>query len=122
VQELARVLFRSRAGSYLPKVLLVGDDIDPTNLDELVWAFATRNHPEQDQYLFHGESVLPLVAFLRPEERKAARGTKVIYDCLATESGDPSELPRRSSFRFAWPAEIQQKVRDNWHRYGFAEP
>jgi 4-hydroxy-3-polyprenylbenzoate decarboxylase len=122
VQELARLLFRSRAGSYMPKVILVGDDIDATNLDELVWAFATRHHPEKEQYLFPDESVLPLVAYLRPDERKAARGTKVIYNCLPTEEEIAGQEPKRSSFRFAWPREIQENVIKNWKRYGFADP
>jgi 4-hydroxy-3-polyprenylbenzoate decarboxylase len=122
VHELARILFRGRAGSYIPKVILVGDDIDPANLDELVWAFATRNHPAEGQFLFHGESVLPLVAFLNAEERKTARGTKVIYNCLCDEFLPPEQVLRRSSFRYAWPREVQEKVIRDWKRYGFVEP
>jgi 4-hydroxy-3-polyprenylbenzoate decarboxylase len=120
VAELARVLFRSRAGSYIPKVILMGDDIDPSNLGDLVWAFATRNRPE-GQCLFHGEKMLPLVAFLRARERQEARGTKVIYNCL-TEAEDPAEpAPRRSSFRYAWPEQVRARVIENWKAYGFSE-
>jgi 4-hydroxy-3-polyprenylbenzoate decarboxylase len=121
VKELAGILFRGRAGSFIPKVLLMGDDIDPTNLDELVWAFATRNHPEKGQVLFPNEKMLPLVAFLDKEERLAARGAKVIYNCLPPEDQSPEQAPRRSSFRFLWPLEIQQRVIENWQRYGFSE-
>jgi 4-hydroxy-3-polyprenylbenzoate decarboxylase len=122
VRELAAILFRGRAGSFIPKVILLGDDVDPTNLDELVWAFATRNHPEKGYVLFPNEKMLPLVAFLGKEERLAARGTKVIYNCLPAEDQPPEQAPRRSSFRFLWPAEIQRKVIENWQRYGFSEP
>jgi 4-hydroxy-3-polyprenylbenzoate decarboxylase len=122
IQDLADTLFRSRAGSLIPKILLVGDDIDPTNLDELVWAFATRNHPERGQFLYHEEKMLPLVAFLGKEERKEARGTKVIYNCLPPEDCRPDEAPRRSSFRFLWPREIQERVIMNWQRYGYNDP
>ena len=122
VRELGRILFRSRAGSFIPKVILVGDDIDPSNLQELVWAFATRNHPERGQVLFPNESVLPLVAFLSQEERQARRGTKVIYNCLPLEQQTAEETPRRSSFRFLWPAETQKRVIDNWERYGYSSP
>jgi 4-hydroxy-3-polyprenylbenzoate decarboxylase len=121
VHELAGILFRGRAGSFVPKVILVSDDVDPTNLDELVWAFATRNHPDKGQVLFPGEKMLPLVAFLGKEERLAARGTKVIYNCLPAEDQAPEQAPRRSSFRFLWPAEIQRRVVENWRRYGFSE-
>jgi 4-hydroxy-3-polyprenylbenzoate decarboxylase len=120
VGELGGALFRSRTGSFLPKVILVEDDVDPTNLDELVWAFATRNHPQRGQFLFLDRSMLPLVAFLDEDERKAGRCTKVIYDCLRPD-GPPEQAPRRSSFRFAWPRAVQERVLANWRRYGYAD-
>jgi 4-hydroxy-3-polyprenylbenzoate decarboxylase len=119
-RDLGRILFASRAGSFVPKVLLMDDDVDPENLEELVWAFATRNHPGRGEHLFHDERMLPLVAFLDEEERRVARGTKVIYNCLVPE-GPPEQRARRSSFRYLWPAEIQQRVIANWRRYGFDE-
>ena len=118
-RELGRVLFRSRSGSFIPKVILVGDDIDPSNLDELVWAFATRNHPERGCVLFPDEKVLPLLAFLGADERKIARGAKVIYNCLPAADGPAEQAAKRSSFRYLWPKEIQEKVIANWKRYGF---
>jgi 4-hydroxy-3-polyprenylbenzoate decarboxylase len=121
VRQLGELLFRSRTGSFIPKVILTGDDIDPANLDELVWAFATRNHPENGQTLFPNENVLPLVAFLTDEERKTKRGMKVIYNCLASAERTTEQTPRRSSFRFLWPYEVQQKVLANWQRYGYRE-
>lgn len=121
IQELGRILFQSRSGSFLPKVLLMADDIDPTNLDELVWAFATRHHPERGHFLFPNQPVLPLVAFLGKDERTNARGTKVIYNCLPAAAGPEELAPRRSSFRYLWPREIQEKVIKNWRAYGFAE-
>jgi 4-hydroxy-3-polyprenylbenzoate decarboxylase len=120
VHDLAEVLFRSRSGSFIPKVILIGDDIDPANLDELTWAFATRHHPEHGVFLFPNQPMLPLIAHLTDAERRAARGTKVIYNCLP--SGDGLErAAKRSSFRFLWPQEIQEKVVSNWVRYGFGE-
>src|SRR5207253_5912932 len=96
---LGEIVFRSRSGSFIPKVILIGDDIDPTNLDELVWAFATRNHPERGQFLFPDQSVLPLVAFLGKDERKVGRGTKVIYNCLRPDDA-PDQAPRTTPSRF----------------------
>jgi 4-hydroxy-3-polyprenylbenzoate decarboxylase len=122
VQELAAALFRTRSGSFLPKVIVLEDDIDPTNLDEVVWAFATRCHPERDQMLFPGEPMLPLVAYLSPAERKQAHGTKVVYNGLPPDDVPAEQRPKRSSFRYAWPREIQQRVIENWQRYGYSEP
>jgi 4-hydroxy-3-polyprenylbenzoate decarboxylase len=120
-RHLGSILFRSRSGSFVPKVILIGDDIDPANLDELVWAFATRNHPERGCVLFPDQPVLPLVAFLGADERAARRCTKVIYNCLSEIDRLTEPAPRRSSFRHLWPREIQDKVLANWRRYGFEE-
>jgi 4-hydroxy-3-polyprenylbenzoate decarboxylase len=121
VRELAEVLFRSRAGGLMPKILLLDDDIDPANLDEVVWAFATRCHPQRGQFLFADQDVLPLVGFLSPAERQQRRTTKVIYHGLRLEDLPPEKLPLRSSFRYAWPRELQEKVIQNWRRYGYSD-
>lgn len=122
VKELGAALFRTRSGSFLPKVIVLEDDIDSANLDEVVWAFATRCHPERDTFLFPGEGMLPLVAYLSPEERNLARGTKVIYNGLPPDDLPPEQIPRRSSFRYLWPPEIQEKVVKNWKHYGYSDP
>jgi 4-hydroxy-3-polyprenylbenzoate decarboxylase len=66
--------------------------------------------------------VLPLVAFLDAEERKQARGTKVVYNCLLPDDLPAEQRPRRSSFRHLWPSEIQEKVIRDWKRFGYADP
>jgi 4-hydroxy-3-polyprenylbenzoate decarboxylase len=119
LQDLAAALFRSRAGAFVPKIIVLDDDIDAANLDEVVWAFATRCHPERGQLIFPDEGMLPLVAFLNPAERKRARGAKAIYNGLRPDDEPLSEKPRRSSFRFLWPQEVQEKVVKNWKAYGY---
>lgn len=121
VRDLAERLFQSRAGSLIPKIFLVDEDIDPTNLDEVIWATATRCHPGHGPVLFRDQRVLPLVAFLTPDERSTARGTKVIYNCLLPDGGRPDRAVRRSSFRYLWPREIQERVVQNWQRYGYGD-
>ncbi len=119
-RTLGETLFRSRCGSFIPKVILLDDDIDPTDLDEVVWAFATRCHPQRDLLLFPNQPVLPLVAFLTREERSLGRATKAVYNGLTPDDLAPEELPRRSSFRHLWPREIQEKVLRNWNEYGYS--
>ncbi len=53
VDQLAGLLFHSRAGSVIPKIILTTDDIDPTtNVEEVFWALSTMCHPVRDQYIF----------------------------------------------------------------------
>jgi 4-hydroxy-3-polyprenylbenzoate decarboxylase len=121
VKTLAEALFRSRSGSFIPKVILLEDDVDATNLEEVVWAFATRCHPARDQFLFPDENILPLVAYLSPDERRRSCGTKVIYSCLPSDDLPTDESRRRSSFRYSWPKEIQEKVVRQWQQFGYAD-
>jgi 4-hydroxy-3-polyprenylbenzoate decarboxylase len=121
VSVLGESLFRTRSGGFIPKVILLDDDIDATDLDEVIWAFATRCHSEKGQFLFPNQKMLPLVAFLTPEERKQAAGVKVIYSGLTPDDLPDDQLPRRSSFRFLWPKEIQEKVVKNWKLYGYGD-
>lgn len=50
-RKIGDIVFAGKAGFGVPKVLLVEDDIDITDVNDVVWAFATRGHPE------HGESL-----------------------------------------------------------------
>lgn len=116
--EIGRAVFASRGGSYIPKVIIMDDDIDPGNLSQLIWAFATRHHPDRrialaDQYMF------PLVAYLSQEEKNASVSTRVIYNCLTPFHNWPKEVrPVEASFR-GYSKALQQHVIENWENYGF---
>ncbi len=120
-QQIGEALLGSKAGMGTPKYLVVNDDVDVTNLGELVWAFATRNHPgAQGEVVFNEQATNPLVAFLTSAEKMSAHTTKIIYNCLPPDEWG-ERLPVRSSFAHAYPAEVQARVRANWAAYGFTE-
>jgi 4-hydroxy-3-polyprenylbenzoate decarboxylase len=121
VRELAEVVFHSRAGALIPKIILLGDDIDPADLEKVVWAYTTRSHPVYGRFLFPDQEVLPLLAFLSLPEREARRCTKVIDHGLPLDDVPDGQRPRRSSFRHSTPAAIQEMVLSNWHRYGYCD-
>ncbi len=120
-QEIGNVLFQTKAGMGTPKYLVVNDDIDLTNLNEVVWAFATRNHPgPAGETVFNNESTNPLVAFLSSDEKQSMHTTKTIYNCLPPDEWQ-GKLPKRSSFHGTYPLELQEKVLANWQAYGFQQ-
>ena len=89
-ENIGKAVFASKGGSYVPKVIVVDDDIDPSNLSQLVWAIATRHHPDTrvtipNQYIF------PLVAYLSAKEKADAVSTRVIYNCLTPFHSWPEE-------------------------------
>jgi UbiD family decarboxylase len=118
-RTIGKIAFDTKLGSQIPKMMVVHDDIDPTDLQELIWAFATRCHPGEGEVVFHHAPVYPLIAFTTKSEKTTHDGTKCVYNCLGPEDwGDT--LPERSSFRFAYPKDLQEKVLANWQAYGFA--
>lgn len=119
-RKVADILFEKKGGMGTPKYIVVNDDIDITNTKEVVWAFATRNHPgTQGELVYNDENTNPLVAYIDDSEKGALRTTKVIYNCLDPEHLK-GKLPKRSSFHFTYPESLQAKVLRNWKTYGYA--
>ena len=120
-RRVADILFEKKGGMGTPKYIVVNDDIDITDTREVVWAFATRNHPgSQGNLLYNDENTNPLVAYLGDDEKGRLRTTKVIYDCLDPEHLH-GKLPLRSSFRHIFPQELQDKVLRDWAAYGYRQ-
>ncbi|MBW2370797.1 MAG: UbiD family decarboxylase, partial [Deltaproteobacteria bacterium] len=84
-----------------------------------LWAFATRCHTKTGTRSFPEQYVVPLVAFLEPEEKEAAVCTKVVYDCRWPREWPEDYVPIRSSFDTMWPVDIQNKVLTRWKAYGY---
>jgi 4-hydroxy-3-polyprenylbenzoate decarboxylase len=117
--RIGEIVFAGKAGFGVPKVLLVEDDIDITNVDEVVWAFATRAHPEHGEVHFPAESTAALSVYLSEVEQHTYRAGKVVYNCLLADLFPAARRPTKGSFTNSWPAEIRQRVLDNWHKYGY---
>ena len=118
-RKIGEILFATKAGTNLPKVIVSPDDIDPSNTRELVWAFATRCHPTIGNVTFDHGAAPSLIAYLRSGEKMSGATSKVVYNCLPPEEWD-GELPVRSSFAHAYPAQVRERVIANWHAYGFS--
>jgi UbiD family decarboxylase len=118
-RRVGEVVFATKAGIVLPKIIVHLDDIDPTDLRELVWSFATRCHPMLGNVTFGSVPAPPLIAYLRASEKMSASTGKVIYNCLPPDEwGD--KLPTRSSFAHAYPEEIRRRVLSRWEAFGLS--
>lgn len=109
------IIFNSKPGVDIPKVLLVDDDIDPSDSDQVMWAFSTRCHPQRDAHFFQHQKTLPLLHYLKAGEKKDMSSTKVIFNALLP-GFDPCEI---SGFKYNVPKEMQEKVLSNWSKYGY---
>lgn len=116
--EIGQTVFATKAGSYVPKVLVMDDDIDPSDINQVVWALATRHHPDK-RIAMAGQTVLPLVAYLDAREKSEAVTTKVVYNCLMPFGNWPEDKqPIEASFR-SYSEELRNHVIKNWEKYGF---
>ncbi|MCB5908935.1 UbiD family decarboxylase [Streptomyces pinistramenti] len=119
VDSVAHVLFASHPGWLVPKVILVADDIDITDIDQVVWAMATRYHPGTGEYGFPHAPGIPMVPYLTPEEAAEGRGGKAVISCLQPAQFHGTTHGSTASFRTSYPRSLQQYVIDNWARYGY---
>jgi 4-hydroxy-3-polyprenylbenzoate decarboxylase len=118
VHTLSSAIWGTKVGVYRPVVIVVGDDVDVTNMDEVMWALTTRVHPVRDIHVKKRAPSHALFPFLSPEERATHTGAAVCYD--ATFPFEWKEnTPRIADFEHAWPEEIQNLVLSRWKEYGF---
>ncbi|HWP60762.1 MAG TPA: UbiD family decarboxylase [Candidatus Acidoferrales bacterium] len=68
------------AGNHLGRyVVVVDEDIDPTDLNEVIWAIGTRSNPERDIDIIRNTYSSPLDP-IYPKQGKIAFGSRAIID------------------------------------------
>lgn len=115
VDAVAETLFSSHAGWLVPKVILVDDDIDVTDIRQVVWALATRSHPGTGHHHYPQAPGIPMVPYLTPEEAGSARGGKSVTSCLLPDGFRGTT----ASFEGSFPRALREHVVGNWARYGY---
>lgn len=118
-RRIADIVFAGKPGINAPKTLLIENDIDITNLTEVVWAFATRAHPEHGEFHFPDLPSDQLAIYLDETEARSFRAGKVIHNCLLGDRFPAGQRPVKGTLANGWPAEIQQRVLTSWHAYGY---
>lgn len=114
-RAVAEAVAASKAGMWAARLLLLDDDIDPTDANETMWAFATRSHPVDRQYVVDEKPIVPLMLGYSAAERQAAAGPLKAYDCLLPTD---DSRPRRTAFTHNYPAEIQRRITEQFREYG----
>ncbi|MFE8991241.1 UbiD family decarboxylase [Streptomyces collinus] len=115
--EVGRAAYRARPRHIVPKVIVVEDDVDPADITQVVWAVATRAHPNET-IVVPDMPTLPLVGYLSEKERRNARTDKVVFDCLPRDDWSATGRPVRANFA-QFPAELRRQVLDRWSEYGY---
>ncbi|KAF7556567.1 hypothetical protein G7Z17_g1306 [Cylindrodendrum hubeiense] len=117
--KVGHTVFGSKPGFYIPKVYLVGDDIDPTNLKDIIWASATRCQPRVNEFFFDQYPNIGLIPYVSHGDRIGQFHYKVVRCCLFPEEFSHELEWREASFKNNYPQELQNKIERQWTTYGF---
>jgi UbiD family decarboxylase len=72
--QAANLLMSTNNGLMNGKyAIVVDDDVDPTDLNEVMWAVATRTDPSRNMHLLHGLATIPLDPANEPGQRTMPR-------------------------------------------------
>lgn len=115
--RIAHCIWGTELGQWSVKVVVVDDDVDPSNLKEVLHAFATKCHPIRGTLVAPNAPGNIVTPYMSPEERALGKTCLVAYDCTWPKEWDV--VPTRSSFKDIYPKELQAKVLESWKEYGF---
>jgi len=118
-KKIGETLFPTKTGFGVPKVILVEDDFDFTDVGQVVWAFASRAHPHHGEIYFPGQAQNNLPVFLDPDEKFTYHATKVIHNCLLGDRFLGEDRPVAADLQHGWPVEIRDRVLQNWNKFGY---
>jgi 4-hydroxy-3-polyprenylbenzoate decarboxylase len=124
-RQLAETAIGTRGPGYPVKTFVVlEEDVDPANLQEVVWAWDGRNErsPEGQAYI-DGVINWPMTPYIFPATGDYPQGwakTRVVHNCLPPKG---VTRPGRTGFKHNYKPALQQHVLANWESDGFpADP
>lgn len=119
-RRIADVVYSSKVGHPVKTIIVCEDDIDPSNLAELVWAIDGRNdRGERGQIRIGNNFGWPMSPYVHPDRDNFPRGweaTSVVWNCLPRR-GEPK--PPRTKFTENYSETLRHKVIANWESDGF---
>ncbi len=119
--RIASGVWASSVGHFVVKIIIVDDDVDPTNMREVLHAWSTKCHPIRGTTVIPQAVLTPAYPYYSPEEVRYNQGVNVYYDCTFPRRWPKEHIAVRSSFRDIYPKEVQEKVLANWSKYGFKD-
>ncbi|CVK90771.1 hypothetical protein FPRO04_08777 [Fusarium proliferatum] len=115
------VVFCTKAGLLIHRLILVGQDIDIYKGEDVMWAFSTRCRPNDDETFFDNVRGFTLIPYMGHGTGSPVQGGKVVSDALmpseySTGKGDW----QAADFKNSYPNELQDRVLSKWASFGFS--
>lgn len=127
MEKLAHFIWTDHIGYGIGKIILVGeDDVDPSDLLAVTWAFASRNHPDPGMGFFQYPDLMAfgfgVDGYHSREDCHSGKGGYGIYSCLGLEEVTGLPKPGILTFNRGWPKAVKEKVLANWDKWGMNTP
>jgi 4-hydroxy-3-polyprenylbenzoate decarboxylase len=118
VRRLAQAIWRIPRGRSSWCLVIIDEDIDPTDMGQVLWKISTMCHPKR--WIVQAENVSghPLLSFTGLEENSNHLGAYTLFDCTWPRDW-AKVIPLETSFDDIWPREVQEKILRNWTDYGY---
>lgn len=120
-KKVAYSLWATKAGTFIPYVIVTDDDVDVTNMEEVIHTLCVKCHPYRRIYKYKDSPIYPVMTpFLAPEYRmQGSDGANVLFDCTWPKEWPAEATPTKASFEVLWPKDIQTKILKKWNKYGY---
>lgn len=119
-RRVAESVWGCKAGDVINSVIVTEDDIDPSNVEDVIWAIDSRNDRSAGGRLrIENRIGWPMSPYLDPDHflyYEGWKSSRLIYDCLPSPRSWPA---KRSRFDTNCPQDVREKVLRNWTRDGF---
>ncbi|MDY6863828.1 MAG: UbiD family decarboxylase [Thermodesulfobacteriota bacterium] len=119
-KRVATGVWATKAGNLSYYLIVVDDDVEVTNMNEVLHAMCNKCHPDRGIFKMPNSPGSPvLIPFLNPQERLIGNAARVLFDCTWPKDWPDEDTPSKVSFNVAWPKEIQERVLSKWGKYGY---
>lgn len=117
VNRVASAIWATKLFRTHDYLIFVDRDIDPYDLNQVLWAICTRCKPDRDIITIPRSSGNALWPCLTPAERESGVGCKVIIDATFPAEWPAEWVPPISDWN-DYPEEVRQRVEEKWPSYG----
>jgi 4-hydroxy-3-polyprenylbenzoate decarboxylase len=117
VAQVLSLVAQSPAAAYFTKwIIAVDDDVDPTDLHQVLWALSTRCHPSEDIDILRKTWSTGLDPSQFPREARPY-GSKALIDACKPHRY-LKDFPRSTMVR----SDVYERVASRWRELGFSGP
>lgn len=121
--RIGNLVFKSKASWCVAKLLLVGEDVDPFDLKDVLWAYSTRCRPGQMEYTFENDDVkaFSLIPYMSHGPGEKNKGGKQVCDCIFPEQYEHDLEWEVGNFNLGYSKDIKERAMSLWKAQGFDE-